>query len=285
MATVAELYVNSVKRKLNNYYAAWLPNETLSLGDVGILDGSFFRRVTSLSDRSLEIPFDRLEDADPTPFNYVSESGVSLRFKAAGELNAKLLPNVPEGKAGIGVEFGRQGAFIIKAPETYEPAIKNIAKLEEDILQAYRKGNWKPDWVVIVKIVEAPIATILISNSSESKLEFAVEGDVSAGPIDLGNANLEFELKSQNGDVIQMIKAKKVTPFFQLARIKTHWWWPDPSVSYGIRALNSGQSDIPANSRGINLPAPETVKNDPEAARCLYLGLVSDSDPVVITLQ
>ena len=46
MASPAELYARGVKKKLKYYYVAWLPNEELHLGDIGILTrGLFFRQV------------------------------------------------------------------------------------------------------------------------------------------------------------------------------------------------------------------------------------------------
>ena len=75
MPTPAELYVKGIKKKLQNYFAAWLPNEPLGLGDVGILRKSLFTRTTSLE--NLGITFDEREDPDSSPLDYVSESGVS----------------------------------------------------------------------------------------------------------------------------------------------------------------------------------------------------------------
>lgn len=282
MDKAGELYVSGIKEKLMNYYAAWLPTESFRLGDVGILSGNLFKRITSLSDPTLRIAFDERPDTEPAPINFVSESGVKLYYKTKTELNLKLFPNVPKGKVGIGVEFGQQGAFIVDAPEVYQPSIENIRKVGEDILVAYQEGRWDGDWAAIVSIVHAPIASYIISRSSESKLEFAIEGDAKVGSIDFGNTAVEFELKSQTGDVIRLIKAKDTTPFFQIVRVYTSWGGlGEPSINYiSPDKLGSRSSSIKPL---FGLPAPKSIKGTPDSAR-FYVDLVRDSDPKVITI-
>ncbi len=269
MATPAEIYVEGIKRKLRNYYAAWLPNEPLKLGDVGVLDGAFFDRVTTVAD--MGISFEERPDPKPSSISYVSESGVEFFIKAAGEVSANL-PNVPKGKAGLAYEFAREGAFVVKAEESYTPTIENIAKLEDDILEAYRDGKWKSNWAVIVKIVQAPTASFLISNSSNTKVEFSVEGDTTAGPIDLGNGKLNFGLRSQRGDVIQIVRATEVTPYFQLARMEGSWdsssfFWFGGGIAPRFRAARTGLTTL-------DMATPKAAKANPKLARSLRLDLV-----------
>lgn len=268
MSTPAELYISGIKKKLKNYYAAWLPNEKLKLGDVGVLNGNLFNRVTSLA--ALGISFAERPDPDSTPIDYVSESGVAMFLKAVGEVNTSI-PNVPQGKAGIGVEFSQEGAFILKAPESYEPSIENIIKLEQDVRHAFQEGRWRTKWAIIVRLVQTPVATIMISNSSNSKVEFAVDGDVSISGIDLGNAGLNFELKVQKGDILRFERAQNLTPIFQLGQLKRRWLGLK-SPSFSIRRMQTGM-------QAIDTITPAEARADPEAADSLYLDLVRDDDP------
>jgi hypothetical protein len=267
MSTPAELYVSGIKKKLKNYYAAWLPSEKLKLGDVGVLSGTLFTRLTSLAD--LGISFAERPDTDSAPIDYVSESGVAIFLKAAGEVNTSV-PNVPQGKAGVGVEFSQEGAFILKAPESYEPSIEDIVKLEQDVRYAFQEGLWSTKWVVIVRLVQTPVATIMVSNSSNSKVEFAVEGDVSVSGIDLGNAGLNFELKVQKGDVLRIERAQNLTPIFQLARLKRRW--------LGLRSPSFSVRRLQAGVQAIDPITPAEAKADSEVASSLYLDLVRDED-------
>jgi hypothetical protein len=265
MPTPAEIYIDGVKRKLKNYYAAWLPNEKLKLGDIGILDGNLFTRLTSLAD--LGIAFAERKDPDSTPIDYVSESGVSIFLKAIGEVNPNL-PNVPETKAGLSVEFSQEGAFIFKAPQSYEPSIENIVQLEQHVRQAFQDGRWIPNWAIIVRLVQTPTATIIVSTSSQSKMEFAVEGDISTGGIDFSNGALNFGLKFRRGDVLTFIRAENLTPIFQVARLKKRWF---RNPTFSIRSMRSGLA-------GTESLTPAEAKADPTLMDSLYLDLILDDD-------
>jgi len=50
--------------------------------------------------------------------------------------------------------------------------------------------------------------------------EFSARGDITTGGLTFGNANLQFEMKSQSGDIVNMPGARDISPFFQLARVK-----------------------------------------------------------------
>jgi hypothetical protein len=274
VTTPADLYVNGIKEKLHNYFAAWLPNQVLQLGDVGVLDGNFFVRISSL--KEMDIDFAIRDDPDPSPIDYVSEKGVSVTFKAAGETNASL-PSIPAANAGVGVEFSTQGAFVVNAEKSYEPSIENIAKLQKQVLKAFQKGRWNRNWAVIVKLVRTPVATILVSNSSVSKLELAVEGDISSGTIALGSGSLSFGVKSQKGDVLKIVGAKNITPFFQLVRIKRRLFG---GTHVEVASRNADLIRLRGISDGSYLHVNSTheLSENPKLLESYYLDLVRDSD-------
>lgn len=274
MANPAELYVNGIKRKLMDYYAAWLPNDVLELGDVGVLTGggwlqrgNLFRQETNLKD--LGISFNAQSNKASTPINLASNSGVSISFKAAGELSS-LAPSIPQAQAGVMVEFSVEGAFVFKASDSFQHTIKNIAQLQADILKAYINGEWHPEWVVIVRLVKTPAASILISASSKSKIELAADENIKTGSVDLGNVKIGFTVKLQNGDMISFPSAKNITPLFQLATLKSSFSGADKVMlqNYQVKAS-------PLSLSGVT---PAIAKADKEVARSLYLDLVRDSD-------
>jgi hypothetical protein len=254
MPTPEEIYVNGVKRHFRHYFAAWPPNESYQLGDIGVLDGNLFVRIKNLASPDIGIGFETRGPESPAMIDLVSDAGVSLVFKGAGEANQLALPNIPQAEVGIGVEFSKEGAFILKAPSASTISVSDIEKLGRDILGAYIEGRWNLRWVVVVRVVQASTATILVSRSSRSKLELLVSGDVNAGPIDLVNANLAFSVRAQSGDLFQSIGAKNVTPIFQVARIRKSLWG---TTEVEIAAKSQGRRLLPTD-----LLTPQGAQSD-----------------------
>lgn len=214
---ICDIYSKGVKKKLKNYWAAWLPTSRFQLGDIGILNGYFFEKTGSLTE--LGIPFQATPDNTPSPLEIVSESSVSAMFKLAGETNAAFL-SVPPASAGVKIEFGSKGSFIVQCPETYESTIAEPMALQSAILQRYASNQWPREWAVITRIIQAPTATFLISNSANSGVEFSAAVNLTAGLSDLGKASSGLSFKWQRGDLLKSIGAKDATPFFQLAMVK-----------------------------------------------------------------
>jgi len=217
MADVSEIYLRSVRRVLKCYYATWMPGMAMKLGDVGFLKGNQFIYVTSLD--NLGVDFKIREDDSPSPLNIQSQTGVKLIFKPSGKISTDL-PSIPEAEAGIGIEFGEEGAFVFRTNECYEPAIDDILSLGRKIKKLLLSGKWNKDYVVIVRLIKTPFASIYISKEANSKIEISVKSDLSFETIDLGDAKLEFSVKSMKGSIIDIPGAKNITPFFQIASLK-----------------------------------------------------------------
>jgi hypothetical protein len=266
MTTPSELYINGVRKQFKNYYAAWLPDTNFELGDVGKLKGNLFTKETSL--KNLGITFKKRRGPDSTGLiEYVSESGVTRVFKAAGQTNSKL-PGIPDIEAGIGIEFSEEGAFIVEAQDTYDFTIEDLIQLEEDIRRAFIENRWEPDFVVITRLLSATFATILISNTSKSSIEFSAGGDIPIKGISLGNVNNNLITRSQTGQMLKIVGAKKVTPFFQLAQLKPKKWLFNSPI------LNAATSHLLPSS----LITFITDRQNPLVASSIYLDILDDTD-------
>ena len=232
------------------------------MGDIGVLNGYYFEKVGSLV--ALKIPFAAAADNSPSPIELVSESGVSITLKLAGELN-EAFASVPQGRAGLKIDFGSKGAFVVQCPATYEPAIADPMALQKAIIDAFGEGQWQGDWGVIVRIVTAPTATILISNSTSAGLELSAKANLAAGLADLAKAELGLSLRSQRGDIIKMIGAQDVTPFFQLATLKRRLFGAPKFTTRSMRGLDH-------SIRGVT-PSPTRERLD-----ALYLDVLRDEE-------
>ncbi len=274
MANPAELYVRGIKAKLADYYAAWLPNEVVELGDVGVLTGGgwigrgyLFHKETNLKD--LGISFAETPPTGSTSIDLVSGTGVSVSFKAAGDSN-DTWPGIPKAQAGVSVEFGLAGAFVLKAADSRLHSIDNLNKVGSDFLKAFNEGKCHSDWVVVVGVVKTEAASIFVSESDASKIELAADATVKTGTVTLGDGKVGFTVKQQSGDMVSFPDAKNVTPLFQLATIKTHIFGPN---TFGVRDFGVKPSPLTLSS-----VTPARLKTDKALRDSLYFDLVRDSE-------
>jgi hypothetical protein len=273
MPTPAELYVRGIRKKTKIYFAAWLPNAVLKLGDVGPLEGGFlkkdfFKRWTSLG--NLGISFRVRQDKSPTPLEFISHEGISITTKIAGEAN-NAIPALPTAKAGISLSFSSEGGYVFQAAESYEPTIDDMESVKKQVANAYKEGQWEKNWAIITKIVNVPYATYIISESSNSELVLEADADFKQGIADLGNASINLTWRKETGSFVKMAGAKNISPFFQLARLKGGWPFGDP-------ILTGKMSRTFSTPNPLESITPQIVRENKEVEDSLFLDLITDDD-------
>jgi hypothetical protein len=241
MTEVVDFYSRGIKRKMKNYWAAWPSWTRYNLGDVGVLNGHVFEKEATLAE--IGIAYSVQEGADASPLDISSESGVTLEFKLAGQTNSAFT-SIVEAEAGVKVEFGQTGAFIIEAPEIFESEVTERLALQKDIIRAYRDGRWEKEWLVITRLVRAPSATVLISRSSDAALEVAATANLSAVVTALGDANAGITVRKQHGDTLNMLCGENVTPLFQLSRLKTSFFAPPKFSIKSMGPIDPSLNDL-----------------------------------------
>ena len=226
------------------YYAAWLPGTPFRLGDVGILQGKEFIRKTNLSD--LGIPFDILEDTTRATISHTSSGSVSIVAKAAGTAPA-LGSTLTQAKAGISVSFTKENSVLVKALGTLNHSIKDQVALGKEILTRYDAKQWDKDFLVITELVVADSSTILISSSSESKIELSAEADVSIAQLDLAGTEVKLGTTISKDLSTEIIAEKGLTPLFKLSKIQT------PFLQDRIFETTKMRGNTASTQVGINL--------------------------------
>lgn len=265
MTELVELYSQGIKRKLKNYWAAWLPSAQFGIGDIGTLNGHLFEKVGSL--RELRFKYYLEPDSDPSPLDLTSESGVSLSFKAAGETSSQFA-HLGAGEAGLRIEFGSEGAFILQAPETRDSEIADRFNLQRQIIEAFANGNWDKDWLVVTRVLKAASATVLVSRSSNASLELSAKANLAGNLAALGAADAGITVKHQQGDTLTMIGARNVTPLFQLSRLKTRFFAPPKLMTKSLRSSDPSLADL----------TPARANRDPALRESLAFDLLEDAE-------
>jgi hypothetical protein len=189
-------------RKQTGYFAAWLPSESLSLGDVGVVRDGRFVRLTSLTAEGIAFE----SSAETRPRDLDVSHAVTLG------------PLVTAMESLLRVSLEEPGAFLLHARDCRSVVIADRSRLGHDLLEARRRGTWKSEWCVIDELVEAGVATILVG-ISRAHIELRVDPE-----LQLGSSSLAIETGSSvarsEGSVLMVIGARGCTPLYRMSRIK-----------------------------------------------------------------
>lgn len=247
-------YTRELKKQFG-YFATWLPGTPLELGDIGVLKGNIFTKISNLSD--FKIKFDVEKDTSKADIEHSSKGAVSITTKASGTV-APQGSSLGEIEAGIRVEFNKENAILFKANATLSPSIKDQVSVGNQVIKLFEEGKWDKNWVVITEIVEAESATILISSSSNSKIELKAKGDVGSANLDIADADLGFELKFSKDLSTKIIAEESLTPLFRASKIKRPWFSKPVFQTNRIKSFELESNELGA----IDLITPNMVKKD-----------------------
>ena len=227
-------YTRELKKQFG-YLATWLPGTPIELGDVGILRKNRFTKISNLSD--FEIQFEIESDETKADIEHSSKGAVSLTTKASGTATPQESV-LAEVDAGITVEFSKDNAILFKANGTTSPSIKDQAALGEKIIELYKKGKWDKDWAVVTEVVNSDSATILISSSSNGKIELKAKGEVEAAKLDIADAEIGFELLYSKDVSTKVIAETALTPLFKVSKLKSRKFVPTKFKTHEIHSMD-----------------------------------------------
>jgi hypothetical protein len=248
--TPLKRYVDGIYKKFG-YRATWLPGTTVRLGDIGTLEQGVFVRISSLQD--LGIHFDVRTGHDVVNLHHVSSSTVKISFQGTGSAPVQGVPAL----LGIDVQFGSEGAFIFDALGCVDQSIQDQVKLEDALRQALFQQTWKLPWMVVTHTVEAQSATILISNSSDSQLRLAANGNLAAAQQSLAHLDAKLLVTDQSGDVTKLLGGRGLTLMYRLSGLRPRFF--SDQVDLATRGDTPGEAPSPLGLSEIRWQEDEVV--------------------------
>lgn len=210
MATPVRLYQHEMHENLG-FFATWLPNDSIEIGDVGILEGGRFRRMTSLQE--LGITANVGEGRAKSDVQYSSTQGTKIETSTAGQA-------VGLAKAEISVEFSRQGAFLFQASRLQPRELVNRAEVSAKILEAYHRRAWDKAWFLVEAVHAADRATIIVAEDDSAGLVLSAEVQQAIPSISLVDPKLSLQVKSTRGKVMYILAQKGLHPLYSCLRVK-----------------------------------------------------------------
>jgi hypothetical protein len=214
MANVSDNYVRLLYKRYE-LFAAWLPNTKVQLGDVGVIEGKYFRRVTTLG--SLGVGFKVRVGSMPLAFNDNLTAGLQVHVNAEGGVAAGAAPPLAEGC--VSIQFAGEGAFLFHAFNCYTDEVEDKVAVGNALVALGER--WDADWALVDTLVRAGSATILLSNSRAARLDLRAKA--AADLSNLANPELGLGVASQSGDVTQFLAEKGLTPLFRLSKLGRSW--------------------------------------------------------------
>jgi hypothetical protein len=200
------------------YFATWLPTLKTNLGDVGIIRDGIFETIGTLPEFGITAPLP--VDHHVGELEFTSAGGVSMEFKAGGEVPQTGSAASGTATASFLISFSRADAILFQASGCKNSTLSNIKEVADRILSRYREGSWPPDHVFITEVVSCEAATILISSGANAHVSLSARGELSQGTAKLASANAELSVNSYSAIGTSIIGARGLTPLFRAAGIK-----------------------------------------------------------------
>src|SRR5437899_12032034 len=111
MVAINRQYAREMNEKFG-YFATWLPNVRVKLGDVGLVREHVFEPVSSLEQMGIAFGIDR--DRQTADFDYTSSDAVSIDTKVSGAVH-DLAAATASADGTISISFSRADAVVFQA--------------------------------------------------------------------------------------------------------------------------------------------------------------------------
>jgi len=213
-------FARYIFKNTGGFLPSWPLGTNVKLGDIIDLKRKRIEYLGNLTDDLFKIEIKAIKDPTAEDVKWQSKSNVNVSTKAKGELPIKGC-KIPIDKAGITIEFSKSGGFLFQPEGIRYNRIKNLVSVRQEAMRKLAVelfGMRKIYYIKEVALVDSYALTI--SQSSESKLEVAVEGKVSLSTKDLASADLEFEVKTEKFLDFSVTGGKGGSIFFKPERMK-----------------------------------------------------------------
>jgi hypothetical protein len=194
------------------YFATWLPSSNIELGDIGVLDAGRFRRVGSLKELGNKHPDVR----EGNPENVSYSASAKRNEGASGGASAPVVA----GRAELSIKFTSQGGYVFEAISMRHVEIADRLALAESLLEAFKKGRWQEEWLLVESFYNAGSATIIVSEDTTSEVVLKASAAVPLGTLPLADPKLGLTVASSTGKVVHCVAANNLRPLYSCVKVR-----------------------------------------------------------------
>jgi hypothetical protein len=176
-----------------------------------------FEQITTLA--RLGISFETRQAESTADYEYTSSNGVSINFKAAGQLPA-LGSALTATDNGVTVEFATENAVLFQAAHCRETIILGLDGLASQIISKHETGEWQTGYAVVTSLVSSAAATILVSSGKNGRIDLLANTRVGGGGLVLADLNLNLCVAHASNMGTRIVAATGLTPLFRTSGLK-----------------------------------------------------------------
>jgi hypothetical protein len=217
MANPYKFYLRDMNNK-TGFRATWDPGKPLKIGLIGKLDQTgIFTVFTSLEKEG--IPIEVFTDTSKQDMDFTSSDSVTISVKLAGSapLAGSALSDL---EAGFSFDFKSDKSVVFQTVGNKTHQLTNLGQIEDLILDKFHNDNWDKDWLIVTQLIESEAGTILISNSSNGKLELKAKADAGTQNLKLTDVSLGLTVAREQGSTIKVIAQEGLTPLYRVMGLR-----------------------------------------------------------------
>lgn len=213
-------FVREIFKNTGGFIPSWPLGTDVKLGDVIDLKRNRMDYLGNLGEAPIKIKIEGFADPTRDDVKWQSKSNVNISIKAKGDA-PDIGSNIPIDKAGLSIEFTKEGGFLFQPLGLYYIRMKNLVSVRMDAMQKLAVELFGLRKIYFIKeVAKVDSYALTISQSSESKFEVAVEGDIKLSTESLASAELNFEVKTEKALDFTATGKQGGTIFFKPERMK-----------------------------------------------------------------
>ncbi|WP_407264911.1 hypothetical protein R5N98_12655 [Tenacibaculum maritimum] len=219
MGRFEKRFVKQIYKNSGGFLPTWPLGRQVKLGDIIDLNYRRMEYLGTLRDPVLNIEITVGEDTSVDSTKWQSKNGVNIVAKAKGEIPREG-SNLPVNKAGITLNFSKAGGFLFQPSGMRINRIENLISVRNEAKEKLFRDlfNLRKIYIITeVGVVDSYALTI--SESKNSKLEVAVEGQTNLSTKDLADTSLNLEVKTESSLDFNTIGTKGGEIFFKAEKL------------------------------------------------------------------
>lgn len=202
-------YLEELRSELG-FYPMWMPADRIELGSFGTFVTGAFRRGGCLADLGIDF----VPKTQEAPNSFKKHRGMHFRAVSSTVGQADVLDT----SLAVTVSADSAYAWAFGATGARKAEIENILQVQTAVLEVWRTGLWRNEWLLVSEVYEVDTLNVLIAKSRNVQGRIKGKAEIPS-PEDVllaQDASYHFDAS----DFFLVENAKQTTPLFGLRKVQ-----------------------------------------------------------------